>query len=63
MFGKIKEFTGNLLVSIKVTYEAARQFFVIKILLSFACSLLPFINLWIWKNLSLINISEPTRHD
>ncbi len=51
MFGKIKEFTGNLLFSVKVTYEAARQFFVIKILLSFACSLLPFINLWIWKNI------------
>ena len=51
---KIKAFFNNLGFSIRITYQAAHTYFIWKLLLSFACSVLPFVEIYFWKN--IINV-------
>ena len=48
---KIKAFFNNLGFSIRITYQAAHTYFIWKLLLSFACSVLPFVEMYFWKNI------------
>jgi len=48
---KLKSFLSKSFFSIKVTYRAARQYFVLKTVLSLFSSLFPFVNIYIWRNI------------
>ena len=48
---KAKSFFLNFIYSIKITYKAARQYFVLKTALALLTSFFPFVNIYIWKNI------------
>ena len=48
---KIKSLIINSIFSIKITYRAAKKYFIIKTILVFGCSILPFINIYFWKKI------------
>ncbi len=51
MIEKIKNYLENACFSIKVTYQAAKNYFVMKCALSLLLSLVPVVEIYIWKNI------------
>ena len=59
MIEKIKNYLGNACFSIKVTYQAAKNYFVLKCILSLLLSLVPIVEIYIWKNIINLLMSSP----
>lgn len=49
MMGKIKNYLKNASFSIKITYQAAKYYFVLKSALSLLLSFVPIVKIYIWK--------------
>ncbi len=49
MMGKIKNYLKNASFSIKITYQAAKYYFVLKSALSLLLSFIPIVKIYIWK--------------
>lgn len=49
MMGKIKNYPKNASFSIKITYQAAKYYFVLKSALSLLLSFVPIVKIYIWK--------------
>lgn len=49
MMGKIKKYLKNASFSIKITYQAAKYYFVLKSALSLLLSFVPIVKIYIWK--------------
>ena len=49
MMGKIKNYLKNASLSIKITYQAAKYYFVLKSALSLLLSFVPIVKIYIWK--------------
>lgn len=59
MMGKIKNYLKNASFSIKITYQAAKYYFVLKSALSLLLSFVPIVKIYIWKIIIDLLISAP----
>ena len=50
----VKSFFSNYFYSLKISYISSRKFFVLKFIISILLSFLPFVSIYIWRN--IINI-------
>lgn len=57
MIDKIKNYLENACFSIKVTYQAAKYYFVLKCILALLLSLVPIMEIYLWKNIINLLVS------